>query len=146
MATYASTGNAYFLSGVVTGRERNRFDFMTSGFSLICGPSDDRPGRVPPSMGGGGPDTRGSGSGPGSGPGSGDIGTCGDAAGEERGSCGWAGGWYSGEAWIENASGVGAGSDIAAEACVNDGSSVRPGTAINCEFMSNWRVSSSQGL
>lgn len=32
----------YFLNGVVTGSEWLKLGFITSGFSLICGPSDDR--------------------------------------------------------------------------------------------------------
>ena len=38
---YHSKSDPYFLNGVVTGSEWLRFCFITSGFSRICGPSDD---------------------------------------------------------------------------------------------------------
>lgn len=39
-----NTISTHFLKGVVTGRERLKFGFITRGLSRICGPSDDRLG------------------------------------------------------------------------------------------------------
>lgn len=39
-------GRTHFLKGVVTGSEWLKFGFITSGFNRICGPPDDRLGRV----------------------------------------------------------------------------------------------------
>jgi hypothetical protein len=123
----------HFLKGVVTGRERLRFGFITRGFNRICGPSDDRLGSEV--MGGGAEDSGAGGILEGTGIGG--IGTwlC---IGDWYMSC--CGDMRKGLAGVGETDGMG---DIGApipkaESCI------RLGMAIRLEFMSKPKVALSQ--
>lgn len=120
---------------MVTGSDRLRFGFITSGFSRICGPSEVRLGSEV--MGGGAEDGAGGGG-------------WGETGREEMGAWDCIGDWYI-SCWGDIRKGLGGAGETDGMGDMGapmpkEESCIRLGMAIKLEFISNPRVALSQEL